>query len=244
MTGSTDMPITDIEIAGLCVRLHHSDPWLKRQCRDFLAKEGSEISLEISVSKEEIEAQQKETPDYAIGYCESICLYRALVKRLPAFDSLMFHSCAIEIDGKAYAFCGRSGAGKSTHAELWVNYFDAKYINGDKPIFKKESGGFLACGSPWSGKEPHRKRPVSVPLCGLCFIEQSKENRIVPLNRKDAAKMLLGQVVLPEDPEALFQTMALVDELSKTVPMFVLSCDISKEAATLSFETMTKGDEK
>ena len=56
--------------------------------------------------------------------------------------------------------------------------------------------------------------------------------------------MLLGQVVLPEDPEALFQTMALVDELSKTVPMFVLSCDISKEAATLSFETMTKGDEK
>ena len=236
------MYVTDIEIAGLCVRLHHLDPWLKRQCRDFLAQEGKAPALEISASESEIEAQRKETPDYAYGYCESICLYRALVKELPAFSSLMFHSCAIEHKGKAYAFCGRSGAGKSTHAELWVKHFGATYINGDKPIFKHENGGFLACGSPWSGKEPNRKRAVCLPLAGLCFIVQSKENRTSPLPQKDAAKLLLQQVILPEDPEKLLATMALADALSKSVPLYLLECDISKEAAELSFQTMTKGE--
>ena len=238
------MLVKDIEVAGLSVRLHHSDPWLKRQCRDFLLKEEKTPDLAISVTEAEIKAQQKQTPDYTYGYCESICLYRALVKELPAFDSLMFHSCAIEVGGKAYAFCGRSGAGKSTHSELWVKYFGASYINGDKPVFKYENGGFLACGSPWSGKEPNRKRPVSVPLAGLCFIEQSRENCILPLPEKDAAKALLGQVVLPEDGERLFKTLTLVDALSRAVPLFVLACDISKEAAELSFETMTKGERK
>ena len=224
---------TDIKVADLTVRLHHKEAFVRRQCKDFLAEGQPPIDIEVRVTEQEVQAQRLRSPDLSFGYAESICLYRALVKALPAFDSIMFHSAAVEHEGKAYAFCGKSGAGKSTHSELWQRYFGTPYINGDKPILRHTDEGFLLCGSPWSGKEPGRRRNVMRPLGGLCLI-------VTPLDAAQAAGILMRQVILPQDPPLLAKTMELLDLLFKSVPLWRLECDISEAAARLSFQTMTQ----
>ena len=49
-------------------------------------------------------------------------------------------------------FSGVSGAGKTTQAELWMQWEQARQINGDRPILvSKVIREWLGCGSPYAG---------------------------------------------------------------------------------------------
>ena len=38
------------------------------------------------------------------GYCESLCLYRQICRRLPFYDAFLMHASVVAVDGEAYAF--------------------------------------------------------------------------------------------------------------------------------------------
>lgn len=161
---------------------------------------------------------------------------------MPLFNRFLMHCAVVEYDGKCYAFLGRSGTGKSTHTSLWLkNLPEAKILNGDKPILMYDGTSFIVYGTPWQGKE-RLGYNGKCKLYGLCFLEQAKKNEITKLTTGEAADRIFTQILLPDDPVAVAETLELCDSLVKTVPSYLLKCDISDEAFLTSFNAMSKGE--
>ena len=88
------------------------------------------------------------------------------------------------MDGQAYLFSADSGVGKSTHSRLWQQVFGDQrvtIINDDKPALRLRDGVWYVYGTPWSGKYGLNHN-LCYPLAGICFLERSKTNKIVPNN--------------------------------------------------------------
>lgn len=228
------------DIAGLRISIRNRLGYTTRFCENYLsADQTSPFHIEVAVTDEEFYAEKAASENYPDGYIENICIYRKICKRLPAFNRMLLHAAVLEYEGGGYAFLGRSGTGKSTHTGLWFKHLpQAKIVNGDKPILSYTGGEFIAYGTPWMGKEGLGNN-TSVPLRGLCFLEQAKENAIRRLTAQEAAKRIFVQVLLPEDEKNAALTLELVDQLIAKVPCYVLGCTISEEAVQTSFEALT-----
>ena len=228
------------EIAGLRVKIENRYDFTTKFCQEYLSEDQiSNVDIIASVTEEEFAAERAASEDFSDGYIENICLYRSICSQIPVLNRMLLHCAVLEYDGKGYAFLGRSGTGKSTHTRLWKKYLGTpKMINGDKPILECVGDGFLAHGTPWRGKESWGRRS-SAPLCGLCFLEQAKENSIRKLSPSEVSSRLFGQILLPESEENVISTLDLADKLIATTPAYLLKCDISREAVKLSFEQLT-----
>ena len=53
---------------------------------------------------------------------------------------------SFQYKGKAIAFSGPSGVGKSTQAEIWKQCFQADILNGDRALLRKADQGWKAYG--------------------------------------------------------------------------------------------------
>jgi hypothetical protein len=228
------------EIAGLRVKIENRYDFTTKFCQEYLSEDQtSQVHIVARASEEEFLEEKKYSGKFSDGYIENICLYRSLCCQIPLFNRMLLHCAVLEYEGKAYAFLGRSGTGKSTHTRLWKKYLGSpKMVNGDKPILEWVEDGFIAHGTPWRGKESWGER-TSAPLYGLCFLEQAKENSIRKLSPAEVSSRLFGQILLPEEEENVISTLELADKLIATTPAYLLKCDISKEAVKLSFEAMT-----
>lgn len=236
-----------IGLAGLRVRIENRYLFIHRQCKDYLV-DGDQFDFSVSVSEEEIAEEQK-NGDFSAGYCESICLYRHICEVMPSYRVFIMHSSVIEVNGDAYAFTAKSGVGKSTHTALWIkNIPGARVLNGDKPLYRiEEDGSVTAYGTPWNGKENWGYNGKA-RLRAICFIERGTVNSIRRTDEDDAVSRLIHQLYLRGPRESVNLQLALMDALVRAVPYYVLSCNISDEAALLSFRTMhdqvsEKGDE-
>ncbi len=196
----------------------------------------------VSVSDEVI-AQEKAQPEknFTDGYCESICLYRALCEKMVDYDAFLFHASVVSVDGKAYAFAAKSGVGKSTHTRLWLEHFGEKamIVNGDKPIIRIENGQFVAYGTPWCGKE-NLENNIGVPLKALCFLERGTKNRIERADSKEVCRRIFHQVVMPKDVKRRLHFLSMIENMIKTIPVYILHCNISDEAVTVAYNEMKK----
>jgi hypothetical protein len=153
------------------------------------------------------------------------------------------HSSVVEVDGYAYAFTAKSGVGKSTHTALWLkNIPGARVLNGDKPLYRLEAdGGLTVCGTPWNGK--HRlDTNCRAEIKAICKIEQAKENTISRASTAEMLLTVLNQTIRPADAVQMDNLLTLIDKLLRQVNIYKLGCNISREAAELSFNTMSKGE--
>ena len=228
------------EIAGLRVQIDNQHEYTDKFCREYLSEDQtSTVDIVAKTTEADIAEEKAQSPDFSDGYVENICLYRSLCLQIPAFDRILLHCAVLEYQGKAYAFLGRSGTGKSTHSRLWKAFLSTpNMVNGDKPILEYKDGAFIAHGTPWKGKEGWGMR-TSAPLCGLCFLEQAKVNAIRKLSPAEVSSRLFSQILLPAEEESVIATLNLVDKLISSTPAFLLQCDISEEAVQLSFEALT-----
>ncbi len=228
------------EIAGLRVKIENRYDFTTKFCHEYLSEDQvSKVDIVARVTEEEFAAERALSDEFSDGYIENICLYRSLCTQIPVLNRMLLHCAVLEYEGNGYAFLGRSGTGKSTHSKLWKKYLGTpRMINGDKPILEYVGDGFLVHGTPWRGKESWGMR-ASAPLCGLCFLEQAKENSIRKLTPSEVSTRLFGQILLPESEEGVVATLELADKLIASTPAYLLKCDISREATKLSFEVMT-----
>lgn len=171
---------------------------------------------------------------------EEYLIYRKICNELPRFNAFMLHAATLEYDGRAYAFCAKSGTGKSTHAELWKYMLGNKcrYINGDKPIIRMINEVPTAFGSPWNGKEG-RGENISAPLSGICFIKRGETPSIRKLETNEGLFRIISVSHRPENHEFDDDFYYCIGNVVENVPMYELTCDISAGAAKLSFETLT-----
>ena len=196
------------------------------------------------VTANDIAEEKKFGPEFPDAYLESLALFRKLCDyTLSNKDGIIFHSSAVMVDGEAYLFTAPSGTGKSTHTRLWREMLGDKVvmINDDKPIIRYIDGEFYVYGTPWNGKH-HLDTNTRAKIKAICKISQAKENKIVKANSAEMLLTILNQTIRPPQLDKLDKLLNLIDKLLKKVSLYHLECNISEEAAKLSYTTMSKGE--
>lgn len=234
-----------IQVAEKNIEINSRFSFCREFCKDYLV-EGMQPDLTAVVSDEEFLENKQSDTGISEEYMEGLCIYRRIAEQLPYHNRFVFHGASITFENDGYLFTAPSGTGKSTHISQWKKYLgdSVDIVNGDKPVLSVEKNPKMGevCakvhGTPWAGKERWQKNR-SAKLKGICFVRQSKVNAIRRLEPVECLNMLMNQVYLPKDAGAVGLTMELLDGMITNVPVYLLECDISKEAVRCSFEAMT-----
>ncbi len=188
------------------------------------------------------EAGQK---DFSDPYFETLAIARKLCRRMAEYGVIFFHAAAVAVDGEGYLFAAPSGTGKSTHARLWREMLGerAVTVNDDKPFIRFVGGTPYVYGSPWNGK--HRlDANMSCPIRGICFLEQAAENSIAPLAPREAFPRLCRQIFFSREEKRFGAVMDVAGRLCSSVPLYRMGCNVTPQAAAMSYEAMRRGGEK
>lgn len=138
----------------------------------------------------------------------------------------MLHSAAVVRDGKAVLFMGKSGTGKSTHAQLWLREFaGTSLLNDDNPVVRVSADGtVMVYGSPWSGKTPCYHN-AGAPVEAMVRLEQAPVNRYTELSNIDAfVAVLPGVSVITHSRKLYGEACSSVVEALKCVKVGKLEC--------------------
>ena len=231
----------------ILIRARHA--YVVNQCKDYLCptpltEETADLTVEAS--EEELAEEKSKNPPYMQeGYMESICIYRAICRKLPLKGAMLLHGAVISDGTYGYAFTANSGVGKTTHIKLWQKAFGdgITVINGDKPIVRKLDGKWYAYGTPWCGKEGWNVN-TRIPLAGICFLRRGETNTVQHFPVKTAVVDIMPQLLIPDEADALMATLDILDGLLTEIPLFELHCTISEEAARIAREAMTPAPPK
>lgn len=152
------------------------------------------------------------------------------------------HASAVILDGKAYLFSADSGTGKSTHTEKWVRLFGARYLNDDKPALRLTKDGWMAYGTPWSGKHD-LSNPEKAKLGAVAFVNRGEENTICRLTPQEAVPYFISQLLRYINADQMVLQLELLDRLLEAVPVFLLTCRNDDEAAFVARKAMENGND-
>lgn len=218
--------------------------YTEKLCQNYLYTGDEPVEFNAIITQEDIAKEKKNAPEFPDAYLESLALFRKLCDyALSKKDGIIFHSSAIMVDGQAYLFTAPSGTGKSTHARLWREMLGdrAIMINDDKPIIRYVDGEFYVYGTPWNGK--HRlDTNTRAKIKAICNIYQAKENKIEKADLGEMLITILNQTLRPSEVGMVDKLFNLIDKLLSQVELYKLGCNISREAAELSFGVMSKGE--
>lgn len=238
-----------IRIAGENVRIQTQYDKLPVYCKDYLCHEPPTFTVAATAEDVEYERRKSEKEDLRLGvpvrsypdsYLEGLAVYRKIVQKMLSYNTLLIHGSAIAVDGEAFLFSATSGTGKSTHTSFWRQRFGdrAVMVNDDKPLIRLREDGAFIYGTPWDGKH-RRSTNISAPLKAFCILERGEENRIVPISPAEALPMLMQQSSHPSDPAMMGTYLTLLDQLSRSISFYRLSCTPTPEAADVAYEGMT-----
>lgn len=144
-------------------------------------------------------------------------------------DAFVLHSSYISIEGKAVLFTAPSGGGKSTQAELWKKYRNARIINGDKSIVGKKTDKWFAYGIPFSGSSDYCVNETN-PLSAIVILEKGTENRLMRMGVRGFARIFSQVTVNPWDSKFCNRMIDLVTDACNHIPVFRYSCTKDKTA--------------
>ncbi len=165
-------------------------------------------------------------------YIDDIFLTQISLSQLLAEKGGFFlHSSGVITGCKAVLFVGHSGAGKSTIRNIALLDKDIKPLCNDRNIIRRRDDGYRAYGTWTYTENLHEVQAVSAPLKAIMFLEQAKENLIIPLeDRFEIAQKLLPYIIRPvENKEWWSKTLSNIDEIIREVPCYRLRFDLSGE---------------
>ncbi|MCD8236962.1 MAG: phosphoenolpyruvate carboxykinase [Prevotellaceae bacterium] len=165
-----------------------------------------------------------------IAYSQAVIPHRAV----------SLHASTVCLDGGAYIFMGRSGAGKSTHSGLWMRYFEGcELLNDDNPTIRMKDGMVTAYGTPWSGKTACYKN-MSCRVRGIALIRQESRNHFIPCKDVQAFTVLLPGCSVIREEQAFHDTLCdTLTEVVSAVRVGVMECLPDEEAARLCRESLS-----
>lgn len=145
-------------------------------------------------------------------------------------DMIVLHSASLLYRDRAWLFSGHSGAGKSTHTNLWKECCHVPLINGDLNLLSMENGRPMVHGLPWCGTSGIVDTR-SYPLGGILFIKKSPQNYIVNLDDSHARLLVSQRLISPTWTEALLRkNLRLVEALAPHILICRLHCTKTPEA--------------
>ena len=225
----------------ICIQMRGSG--LKNFFKGYDSEEDRGCSITVTdeeIRQEEIASRNWNRWKLIPDQLELCAIQRKIVSALSAHGILLFHGSAICVDGKTFIFTAPSGTGKSTHSRLWrelLTDHDVVMVNDDKPFLKVEEGHVTAYGSPWRGKEGLGCN-MSAPVEAICCISQGTKNAIREATPEEMYPIFFEQSFRPFDKVGTENHLHTLDVLTRSVRLYKLECDISPDAARLSYETM------
>lgn len=139
-------------------------------------------------------------------------------------DGVVLHSSYILHNGRAILFTAPSGTGKSTQADLWVKYRNARIINGDRAVIRIKDGQALACGIPFAGSSEYCEN-VTAPLAAIVYLAQAPKTQISRLTGFRAFRRVWeGCSVNTWDRADVEKATAIVEQIIRQVPVYYLPC--------------------
>ena len=153
---------------------------------------------------------------------------------------ISIHASCVTRNGKGYLFLGKSGTGKSTHSEQWMQTFpECRLLNDDNPAIRLIDNEVWVFGTPWSGKKPCYKAE-SYPVGGIVRLYQAAVNQFIPMDDTLAfSTMLPSCSVFRKDIQLHNVLFDLLVEVVERVPMGILKCLPDREAARLCYENLS-----
>lgn len=149
------------------------------------------------------------------------------------FHVISFHGVLMEYQGMGIIISAPSGTGKTTHARLWRDLYQALIINGDRSHCVKENGVWTGFGLPWSGTSGEQINR-SVPVKAMVVLEQSEQNRTEMLTGLESFSAVLPHLLYPGwDAELTGTAMDLIDDFLSEIPVIRLSCRPDEEAVNV-----------
>lgn len=115
-------------------------------------------------------------------------------------EGVLLHSAAAIINGRGLIFVGHSDAGKSTTMEMLKaasteEGLDVEILCDDRNIVRRWPDGWWVHGT-WSHGTTADVSPAGAPLQAVLFLEQARENRLLPLtDRKLIWRRLLATLI-------------------------------------------------
>ena len=156
-------------------------------------------------------------------------------------STILVHASCVSCSGYAYPFIAKSGTGKSTHSNLWMNHIEGtELVNDDNPIIRLKGKEAIVYGSPWSGKTPCY-RNVKFPLGALTRIDRAPKNSIERLNPVQALASILPSCSSMKWDSTIYNNLLdTITALIETVPIYTLHCLPDREAAELCHKTISR----
>lgn len=166
-----------------------------------------------------------EEPNFTLNQLLSIT---GLHSPLLARGGLTVHASYIEtgdgVNRQAVLFIGPSGMGKSTQAELWSRFADARIINGDRAVVRREKDGWKAHGIPVCGSSQICENE-SLPIRIIIVLAQGIENRVEEIKEGEKYRaLLLATAFYQWDAYESEKVHELITELISEVPIIRLVC--------------------
>ena len=139
-------------------------------------------------------------------------------------NRLCLHAACVDTPFGGLLFSGPSGIGKSTQANLWHVHRGAKHINGDRPILSKDSGEWLAWGSPFAGSSKCHVNE-SCPVSAIIMLQQAQNCELWRLSLPEAFRAVWsGLTIHSWDKFFVEKALDLTTELIEIIPVYGFRC--------------------
>lgn len=153
---------------------------------------------------------------------------------------LLLHAASIALNNRCCLFIGKSGTGKSTHAQLWLAHIAGSSLLNDDctAVYNLPDGRFKAYTTPWNSNIPSQHN-TSCILQTIVRLKQSATNAIARISPIQAFASLLptcaGWTNTSTATTARFQT---IEALATHIPHFELQCLPNQAAAECCCQTI------
>lgn len=229
-------------IAEINIQINPLCPDTEKRLLPYLS-ESETFDFDASCAPEEFaeskaKSEGKPTDENIEG---AIILTKIAKTVLSDYDGCFFHSSCLELDGEAYMFTALSGTGKSTHTANWRRVFGDRVtmINDDKPLIRNIGGTYYVCSTPWMGKSDIGCN-MNTPIKAIYVLRRSETNTCREVRPVEVFRELLEATLLPESRENMSKLLSTFDGLFSNVKLFLLSCNRSKESATVAYEAANR----
>ena len=156
-------------------------------------------------------------------------------------NGFVFHSSALVCESNGVAFSAKSGTGKSTHTELWINQIpNTLMLNDDTPVIKvMDDGSVIICGTPWAGTTGINTN-MAVPLKALVFLARGADNEIERVLPATKFQEFFDGVMSPLGTSMKMNLIDTMDKVFKQVPVYSLACNMEPDAAFVAYSGIFK----
>jgi hypothetical protein len=136
---------------------------------------------------------------------------------LGAAPGFLLHASSLVWNGRAYVFCGPSGAGKTTMTRLAPE--GARLLTDEISCVRRVDGIWTAYGTPFAGELSTSGEHISAPVAALFRLSHGDAHRIEALSGGDAIRAIMRNVLLfGHEPASQARTLDAVCAFTAAVP--------------------------